>query len=100
LGMSGGRAVGGGLAIYDRERRQGLQGDLEGVDHLAGAAGVDGVLGEAVDDGGEGDEDGGTVLDGGQLHAGDFGVDEDAAIAAGGVLEVVVVAVIFAFEGG
>jgi hypothetical protein len=42
---------------------EGLHGDLESVDHLAGAAGVDGVLGEAVDDGGEGDEDGGAVLD-------------------------------------
>jgi hypothetical protein len=78
---------------------EGLEGDLEGVDHLAGAAGVDGVLGEAVDDGGEGDEDGGAVLDGGQLHAGDLGVDEDG-VAAFGVFDVVEVAVIFAFEGG
>jgi hypothetical protein len=37
---------------------------------------------------------------GGQLHAGDLGIDEDAAVAAGGVLDVVVVAVIFAFECG
>jgi hypothetical protein len=79
---------------------EGLEGDLEAVDHLAGAAGVDGVLGEAVDDGGEGDEDGGAVLDGRNLHAGDFRVDQDAAVAAVGVLDVVVVAVIFAFEGG
>jgi hypothetical protein len=80
--------------------REGLKGDLEAVDHLAGAAGVDGVLGEAVDDGGEGDEDAGGVLDCRQLHAGDLGVDEDAAVVAGSLLEVVVVAVIFAFEGG
>jgi len=75
-----------------------LEGDLEGVDKLAGAAGVDGVLGDAVDDGGEGDEDAGAVLDGGKLHAGDLGVNEDAAVAAGGLLDVVVVAVIFAFD--
>jgi hypothetical protein len=78
---------------------EGSHGGLEGVDHLAGAAGVDGVGPEAVDDGGEGDEDGGAVLDGRQLHAGDFGVDE-RAMAAVGVLDVVVVAVILAFEGG
>ena len=79
---------------------EGLEGDLEAVDHLAGAAGVDGVLGEAVDDGGEGDEDAGAVLDGRNLHAGDLGVDEDAAVGASGLLEVVVVAVVFAFERG
>ena len=79
---------------------EGLEGDLEGVDHLAGAAGVDGVFGEAVDDGGEGDEDGGAVLDGRQLHAGDFGVDEDALLGALRVPEVVVIAVVVAFEGG
>jgi hypothetical protein len=81
-------------------RREGLEGDLEGIDHLASAAGVDGVFSEPVDDGGEGDEDGGAVLDGGQLHAGDFGVDEDAPLAAVGLLDVVVIAVVFAFEGG
>ena len=81
-------------------RFEGSEGDLEAVDHLAGAASVDGVLGEAVDDGGEGDEDAGAVLDGRKLHAGDLGIDEDAAVAAGGVLDVVVVAVIFAFECG
>jgi hypothetical protein len=80
--------------------REGLEGNLEAVDHLAGAAGVDGVLGETVDDSGEGDEDGGAVLDEGNLHAGDLGVDEDAALAASGVLEVMVVAIVFAFECG
>jgi hypothetical protein len=50
-----------------------------------------------VNDGGEGDEDGGAVLDDGDLHACDFGVDEEAVF---GVLDVVVVAVILAFEGG
>jgi hypothetical protein len=79
---------------------EGLECDLEGVDHLAGAAGVDGVFGEPVDDGGEGDEDGGAVLDGGQLHAGDFGVDEDAPLGAFGVFDVVVIAVVLAFDGG
>ena len=79
---------------------EGLEGDLEAVDHLAGAAGVDGVLGEAVDDGGEGDEDAGAILDGGKLHAGDLGVDEDAAVGAGSLLDDVVIAVIFAFECG
>src|ERR1039457_768180 len=91
---------GPGLARLDGRGREGLEGDLEAVDHLAGAAGVDGVLGEAVDDGGEGDEDAGAILYWGQLHAGDLGIDEDAAVAAGGVLDVVVVAVIFAFECG
>jgi len=81
-------------------RGEGLHGDLESVDHLAGAAGVDGVLCEAVDDGGEGDEDAGAVLDGGNIHAGDLGVDEDAAAVAGGVPDVVVVAIIFTFECG
>jgi hypothetical protein len=79
--------------------REGLEADLEAVDHLARAAGVDGVLGEAMEDGGEGDEDGGAVLDGGQLHAGDLGVDEDV-VGAFGVLEVVVIAVILALERG
>jgi len=83
-----------------RRWREGLEGDLEAVDHLAGAARVDGVLGEAVDDGGEGDEDGGAVLDWGDLHAGDLGVDEDAVVFAVGVLDVVEIAVIFAFECG
>jgi hypothetical protein len=77
-----------------------LHGNLEAVDHLAGAAGVDGVPGEAVDDGGKGDEDAGAILGGGKLHAGDLGVDQDAAVIAVGVLDVVVVAVIFAFECG
>ena len=77
---------------------EGLKGDLEGVDDLAGAAGVDGVFTEAMDDGGEGDEDGGAVLDGGQVHAGDFGVDEDTPLAALNVLEVVVIAVVLAFH--
>jgi hypothetical protein len=101
-----GLSVGGGVR-FDRRPGidrghgwEGLEGDLEGVDHLAGSAGVDGVLGEAVDDGGEGDEDGGAVLDGGNLHAGDLGVDEDAAVETVGVLEVVVVAIIFTFECG
>jgi len=80
-------------------RCEGLECDLEGVDHLAGAASVDGVFGEAVNDGGEGDEDGGAVLNGRQLHAGDFGVDEDALLGALRVLEVVVIAVVVAFEG-
>jgi len=83
-----------------RHGREGLDGDLEGVDDLAGAAGVDGVLGEAVDDGGKGDKDGGAVLDGGQFHAGDFGVDEDAAVVAGVLLDLVVVAIILTFECG
>jgi hypothetical protein len=77
-----------------------LEGDLKGVDELAGAAGIDGVLGEAVNDGGEGDEDGGAVLDRGQLHAGDLGIDEDAAVGAVGLLDVVVVAIIFILECG
>jgi hypothetical protein len=80
--------------------RQGLHGDLEAVDHLSGAAGVDGVFCEAVDDGGEGDEDGGSVLDDGEVHAGDLRVDEDAVLGAVGAVEVMVVAVILAFEGG
>jgi len=79
---------------------EGAEHGVEGVDHLAGAGGVDGVLGEAVEDGGESGEDGGAVLDDGDLHAGDFGVDEEAALVAPGVLEVVVKAVILAFEGG
>jgi hypothetical protein len=53
-----------------------------------------------VDDRGEGDEDAGAVLDGGKFHAGDLGIDEDAAVAAVGLLDMVVVAVIFAFERG
>src|ERR1017187_2267460 len=91
---------GPGVGTMAGRQREGLHGDLEAVDHLAGAAGVDGVLGEAVNDGGEGDEDAGAVLDGRKLHAGDLGIDEDAAVAAGGVLDVVVVAVILAFECG
>jgi hypothetical protein len=79
---------------------EGLEGDLEGVDKLAGAAGVDGVGGDACDNGGEGDEDAGAVLDQGKFHAGDLGVDEDTAVVAVGVLNVVVVAVILAFERG
>ncbi len=79
---------------------EGAEGDLEAIDHLAGAAGVDGVLAEAVDDRGEGDEDAGAVLDQGKFHAGDLGVDEDTAVVAVGVLNVVVVAVILAFERG
>src|ERR1035441_7827325 len=104
--------VGGGLRFGDESRCrassraliargfEGSEGDLEAVDHLAGAASVDGVLGEAVDDGGEGDEDAGAVLDWGQFHAGDLGVDEDAAVAAGGGLDVVVEELIFALGWG
>jgi hypothetical protein len=90
---------GAGSGALDARGFEGPEGDLEGVDHLAGAAGVDGVLGEAVDDGGEGDEDGGSVLDGRNFHAGDFGIDEEVAIVTFG-LEVMVVAIIFAFECG
>jgi hypothetical protein len=88
------------LGVCRGRWREGLESHLEGVDHLAGAAGVDGVFGEAMDDAGEGEEDGGAVLDRGQLHASDFGVDEDALLAAFGVFEVVVIAVVLAFEGG
>lgn len=73
---------------------------MEGVDHLSGSAGVDGVFGEALDDSGESDEDGGAVQDGRDLHARDLWVDEDAAAVAGDVRDVVVVAVIFAFYSG
>ena len=90
----------GGPALYGWRGREGLHGDLKAVDHLSGAARVDGVLGEAVDDGGQGDEDGGAILDGRDFHAGDFRVDEDTALVALGVLEVVVIAVVFAFERG
>ena len=102
LGLGCGLVIGRWLVIRRGrwDGAEGLEGDLEAVDHLAGAAGVDGVLGEAVDDGGDGDEDGGAVLDFRDFHAGDLGVDEDAAVIAGGVLEVMVVAVVFAFEGG
>jgi hypothetical protein len=115
-GGSGGRWRSGGWCTRRRSRGwwgrwsgcgfgcgeglEGLEGGLEGVDHLAGAAGVDGVGGEAVDDGGEGDEDGGAVFDGREFHAGDFGVDEYALLGAFGVLDVVEVAVVLAFEGG
>jgi hypothetical protein len=81
-------------------RFEGAHGDLEAVDHLTGAAGVDGVFGEAVDDGCEGVEDAGAVLDGRNLHAGDFGVDEDAVVFLVVGLDQVVIAVIFAFDGG
>jgi len=76
---------------------QGAEGDLEGVDHVAGAAGVNGVLGQAVDDRGQGDEDADAVFDDRDIHACDFGIDENA-VAAFGVFEVVMVAIIFAFE--
>jgi len=99
-GLRGGFGFGAGSAALTGRRFESAHGDLEAVDHLAGAAGVDGVLGEAVDDGGEGDEDAGAVLDGRNLHAGDFGVDEEGPIAAGGVLDDVVVAVILALECG
>jgi hypothetical protein len=91
---------GGGLRVGCGRGLEGLKGDLEGVDELTGAAGVDGVLGEAVDDGGEGDEDGGAILDWRQLHAGELGIDEDTVVFAVGLLDVVVVAIIFAFECG
>jgi hypothetical protein len=100
FGMGFGCGCGAGLDALAARRFEGSHGDLEAVDHLAGAAGVDGVLGEAMDDGGEGDEDGGAILDDRDFHAGDFRVDEDAVLAAFGVLEVVMVAVIFAFHGG
>jgi hypothetical protein len=91
---------GGGAGALAGRRFEGSHGDLQAVDHLAGAAGVDGVLGETVDDGGEGDEDAGAVLDGRNLQAGDFRVDEDAALLAAYFGDVVVVAVVFAFDRG
>ena len=101
-GMRFGVGLGGGAGLETLAARgfEGSHGDLQGVDHLAGAAGVDGVLGEAVDDGGKGDEDAGAVLDGRKLHAGDLGVDEDAVVLAVVSLDQVVVAVILAFHGG
>jgi hypothetical protein len=93
-------SCGAGLEALAARGFEGSHGDLEAIDHLAGATGVDGVFGEAVDDGGEGDEDAGAVLDGRKVHAGDFGIDEDAAVGARGLLDHVVVAVVFAFEGG
>jgi hypothetical protein len=89
----------GGRALAGRGF-EGSHGNLEAVDHLAGAAGVYGVFGEAVDDGGEGDEDAGAVLDGRNLHAGDFGIDEDAVALFVGGADEVVVAVVLAFDGG
>ena len=85
--------------VFRRRRLEGLEADLEAVDHLAGAAGVDGVFGEAMEDGGEGEEDGGAVLDDGQLHARDLGINEGAS-GMFRVLEVVVVAVVLALERG
>jgi len=98
--LGAGFGCGVGARALDARGFEGTESDLEAIDHLAGAAGVDGVRAEAVDDGGESDEDAGAVLDDGQLHAGDLGIDEDAAVAAGGLLDVMVVAVIFAFERG
>jgi hypothetical protein len=97
-----GTRIGGGVGCGALAARgfEGSHGDLEAVDHLAGALGVDGVFGQAVDDGGEGEEDAGSVLDDGDFHAGDFGVDEDAAVVTGIFPDEVVVAVIFTFERG
>ena len=77
-----------------------MHGDLKAIDHLAGAAGVDGIVGEAMNDCCQGDEDGGAVFDDRNFHAGDFRVDEEGAVAAGSVLDDVVVAIILAFECG
>jgi len=53
-----------------------------------------------VDDSGEGDEDAGAVFDDRNLHAGDFGIDEDAALFLVVGFDQVVVAVVFALECG
>ncbi len=93
-GFRCGCGLGGRLGWEGVEQRQ------EAVDHLAGAFGVDGVLAEAVDDGGDGGEDGGSILEDGELQAGDLRVDEDAALGAVGVLEVMVITVVLAAHGG
>jgi hypothetical protein len=78
---------------------QGGEGDLEAVEEEAGAFGVDGVAGDAVEDVAEGELDGGAVFE--------VGEDEGGLVLAAGweVLDgaaggVVVVAEIFMFEGG
>ena len=89
-----------GSAALAGRRFESSHGNLEAVDHLAGAACIDGIVGEAMDDRGQGYEDGGAVFDDWNFHAGDLGIDEHAPIVSVGVLDVVVIAVIFAFECG
>ena len=72
MGLSG--LTWGAWFWWEEKRRRAL----EAVEIIwPRALGVDGVLGEAVDDGGDGDEDGGAVFDDRDFHAGDFGVDEE-----------------------
>ena len=92
------RVSGGGLRLGDgaalaKRWFESWHSDLEAIDHLAGAASVDGIVGEAMNNCGQSDEDGGAFFDDRNLHASDIGVDEDAVILAIGVLNVVVIAV-------
>src|ERR1035437_8835781 len=66
---------------------------------LSGGMEVAGELAEVVVEVADVVDEDETEGDWGNLHAGDLGVDEDAAVA-GGVLDAVVVAIIFAFECG
>jgi hypothetical protein len=53
-----------------------------------------------VDDGGEGDEDRTAVLEDGNVHAGDLGIDEMAVAGAFVAPDLMVIAIVFAAHGG
>jgi len=70
---------------------------LDGIEEQTCSLGVEGVEGDAAGDFGEGELDGGSVVERRQGEAGGFGVDEDAAGAVFGVVEV---AEVFSLERG
>ena len=74
-------------------------GDLEAVEEEAGAFGVDGVLGEALEDLADGDLDGGAVF-GVREGEGGLAAAAGAGVGGGRAGGVVVVAEFFAAEGG
>ena len=91
--------VGGGFAVDWREVDA---GDLEAVEEEAGAAGVELVGGDALEDLGDGELDGGAVFDEGEVEGFAFGGGGFAFAGvpnrdAGGVVEV---AKLFVAEAG
>ena len=73
--------VGGGFERGVKGPGEVVAGDLEGVEHEAGAAGVEFGGGEAFEDVAEGGLDGGAVFGPGNGEAG--GLGEDAGAAGG-----------------
>jgi hypothetical protein len=90
---------GDGVRWEDGMRRQVGAGDLEAVEEESGAAGVEVVGGDALQNEADGELDGGAVFGDGEVEGGEAGLAGDG-VGDGMAGGVVVVAEVFVAEGG